>query len=235
MGHVAGDGRGYDQLYDGRRQPGPIVEVACWAHVRRKIYDVWKATGSATARTGVSMIDLMYEAEELGRGLPLEDRLDRRQVVRVGVDGFFNWAEDTMRRIPGKGALADAIRYAVKRRAALTRVCDDARLEADNNRAENCLRPAALGRKNFLFAGSDKGGERAAAIYTLIQTAGSTSSTRKAGCATCSPALPTDILPTASANSHRGPGAAKTHEQLPQQPDTPRARRSLCRNRELLA
>ena len=76
-----------------------------------------------------------------------------------------------MRRISGKGALADAIRYAVKRREALTRFCDDARLEADNNRAENCLRPVALGRKNYLFAGSDKGGERAAAIYTLIQTA----------------------------------------------------------------
>lgn len=59
----------------------------------------------------------------------------------------------------------------MKRREALTRFCDDARLEADSNRAENCLRPVALGRKNYLFAGSDKGGERAAAIYTLIQTA----------------------------------------------------------------
>ncbi|KHL24984.1 transposase [Croceibacterium mercuriale] len=171
-GFLQADGyAGYDQLYDGRRQPGPIYEVACWAHVRRKIYDVWKATDSITARTGVSLIDLMYEAEELGRGLPLEERLERRQVVRVGVDGFFNWAEDTLRRISNKGALADAIRYAVKRREALTRFCDDARLEADNNRAENCLRPIALGRKNYLFAGSDKGGERAAAIYTLLQTA----------------------------------------------------------------
>ena len=162
---------GYDQLYDGRRQPGSIVQLTCWAHVRRKVYDVWKAAGSTTARTGVSMIDLMYEAEELGRGLPRENRLERRRVVRVGVDGFFNWAEDTMRRISRKGALADAIRYAVKRRTALTRFCDVARLEADNNGAENCLRPVALGRKNYLFAGSDKGGERTAAIYTLIQTA----------------------------------------------------------------
>jgi hypothetical protein len=133
------------------------------------------------------MIDLMYEAEELGRGLPREDRLDRRKVVRVGVNGFFSWAEDTMRRISGKGALADAIRYAVKRREALTRFCDDARLEADNNRAENCLRPVALGRKNYLFAGSDKGGERAAAIYTSSRPPGSTSSTRKPGCAMCLP------------------------------------------------
>ncbi|WP_375270841.1 transposase [Sphingomonas sp.] len=117
------------------------------------------------------MIDVMHEAEELGRGLPLAERLDRRWVVRVGVNGFFNWAEDTMRRISSKAALADAINYAVKRREVLTRLCDDARLKADNNRAENCLRPVALGRKNYLFAGSDKGGERAAAIYTLIQTA----------------------------------------------------------------
>lgn len=171
-GFLQADGyAGYEQLYDECRQPGPIVEVACWAHVRRKIYDVWKGTGSTTARTGVSMIDLMYEMEELGRGLPLDERHDRRQVVKAAVNGFFNWAEDTMRRISGKGALADAIRYAVKRREALTRFCGDARLEADNNRAENCLRPVALGRKNYLFAGSDKGGERAAAIYTLIQTA----------------------------------------------------------------
>lgn len=171
-GFLQADGyAGYEQLYDGRRQPGPIVEVACWAHVRRKIYDVWKATGSTTARAGVKMIDAMYQMEELARGLPLDQRLDRRQVVRVGVNAFFNWAEDAMRSISAKSALADAIRYAVKRRAALTRFCDDARLEADNNRAENCLRPVALGRKNYLFAGSDKGGERAAAIYTLIETA----------------------------------------------------------------
>jgi len=171
-GFLQADGyAGYEQLYDGRRQPGPIVEVACWAHVRRKIYDVWKATGSTTARAGVRMIDAMYQMEELARGLPLEQRLDRRQVVKVGVNGFFNWAEDAMRGISAKGALADAIRYAVKRRAALTRFCDDAHLEADNNRAEDCLRPMALGRKNYLFAGSDKGGERAAAIYTLIETA----------------------------------------------------------------
>lgn len=117
------------------------------------------------------MIDLMYEAEELGHRLPREDRLERRQVVRVGVGCFFNWAEDTMHCISGKGALADAIRYALKLREALTRFCDDARLEADNSRAENCLRPVALGRKNYLLTGSDKGGERAAAIYTLIQTA----------------------------------------------------------------
>ena len=84
----------------------------------------------------------------------------------MGVDGFFNWADDTLRRISNKGALADAIRYAVKSREALTRFCDDARLEAGNNCAENCLWPIALGRKNYLL-----GGDRAAAIYTLIQTA----------------------------------------------------------------
>jgi hypothetical protein len=141
-GFLQADGyAGYEQLCDGRGQPGPIVEVACWAHVRRKIYDVWKATGSTTARAGVKMVDAMYQMEELARGLPLDQRLDRRQVVRVGVNGFFNWAEDAMRSISAKSALADAIRYAVKRREALTRFCDDARLEADNNRAENCLRP----------------------------------------------------------------------------------------------
>lgn len=206
-GFLQADGyAGYEQLYDGRRQPGSITEVACWAHVRRKIYDVWKATGSTTARTGGSMIDLMYEAEELGRGLPLEDRLERRQVVRVGVDGFFNWAEDTMCRISGKGALADAIRYAARRRAALTRFCDDARLEADNNRAENCLLPVALGRKTSSSPVPTRAASGPRRSTRLSRRLGSISSNRKPSCATCSPALPTVTLPTASANWHRGIG-----------------------------
>jgi hypothetical protein len=87
------------------------------------------------------------------------------------LDAFFAWAEATVTRLSAKSALAAAFRYAINRREALTRFVTDGRLEADNNIAENAMRAIALGRKNYLFAGSDTGGDRAAAIYTIIQTA----------------------------------------------------------------
>ncbi len=171
-GFLQADGYGgYDQLYDASRKPGTIVEVACWAHTRRKLFDEWKGTGSPTARVGIELIDAIYEAEALARGKPLDERTRLRSASRDGVEAFFKWADDTLRRVSAKSDLAKAIRYAVSRRVALTRFCDDGRLEPDNNRAENSLRGIALGRKNWTFAGSDKGGERAAAIYTLIETA----------------------------------------------------------------
>ena len=171
-GFLQADGYGgYDQLYDRGRSAGPIVEVACWAHSRRKLFDQWKGTGSATARTGVARIDAIYHAETSARGRPLAERTRLRAATRAAVDAFFAWADDVLRRLSAKSDLAKAIRYAVVRRAALTRFCSDGRLEPDNNRAENCLRGIALGRKNWTFAGSDKGGERAAAIYTLMETA----------------------------------------------------------------
>ena len=87
------------------------------------------------------------------------------------LDAFFAWAEATVTRLSAKSALAAAFRYAINRREALTRFVTDGRLEADNNIAENAMRAIALGRKNYLFAGSDTGGDRAATIYTIIQTA----------------------------------------------------------------
>ena len=171
-GFLQADGYGgYEQLYEGHRAAGPIVEVACWAHTRRKLFDEWKGNASPTARTGVELIDTIYHAERPARGQPLDERSRLRAASRDAVEAFFAWADNTLRGLPAKGDLAKAIRYALSRRAALTRFCDDGRLEPDNNRAENCLRGIALGRKNWTFAGSDKGGERAASIYTLIETA----------------------------------------------------------------
>lgn len=171
-GFLQADGYGgYEQLYDGSRAEGRIVEVACWAHTRRKLFDEWKGNTSPTARTGVELIDRIYHAERPARGRPLDERSRMRAASRDAVEAFFRWADDALRGLSTKGDLAKAIRYAVSRRAALTRFCDDGRLEPDNNRAENCLRGIALGRKNWTFAGSDKGGERAASIYTLIETA----------------------------------------------------------------
>ena len=171
-GFLQADGyTGYDQLYAGDRPAGVIVEVACWVHCRRKLFDEWKDTGSATAHAGVELIDAIYHAEAPARGQPLAERTRMRAASRIAVDAFFRWADEALNGLSTKGDLAKAIRYAVIRRAALTRFCDDGRLEPDNNRAENCLRGIALGRRNWTFAGSDKGGERAAAIYTLIETA----------------------------------------------------------------
>jgi len=87
------------------------------------------------------------------------------------VDAFFAWAEATVTKLSAKSALATAFRYAINRREALSRFVTDGRLEIDNNIAENGMRSIALGRKNYLFAGSDTGGHRAAAIYTIVQTA----------------------------------------------------------------
>ena len=171
-GFLQADGyAGYGQLYNGARPSGAIVEVACWVHCRRKLFDEWKDTGSATAHAGIKLIDAIYKAEAVARGLPLDERTQLRAASRTAVDAFFRWADEALDSLSAKSDLAKAIRYAVTRRIALTRFCDDGRLEPDNNRAENCLRGIALGRRNWSFAGSDKGGERAAAIFTLIETA----------------------------------------------------------------
>jgi transposase len=103
--------------------------------------------------------------------MPAQERVAIRDRAKPLLDGFFEWSEAMLRKLSAKSGLAEAFRYGLKRREALTRFLDDGRLEADNNRAENSLRGIALGRKNWQFAGSDKGGERAAAIYTIIETA----------------------------------------------------------------
>ena len=87
------------------------------------------------------------------------------------LDAFFAWAQAAERKLSARSELAEALRYIIKRRTALTRFATDARLEADNNIAENAIRGIALGRRNWLFAGSHSGGERAAAMYSILQTA----------------------------------------------------------------
>ena len=114
----------------------------------------------------------MYEIEEQIRGKPPDERRTVRQ-ARAGplLDELHRWLIDTVRTLPKKSELAGAIRYALSRWTALTRYRDDGRIEIDNTAAERALRSVALGRKNFLFLGSDSGGERAACMYTLIGTA----------------------------------------------------------------
>lgn len=163
---------GYEALYSpARAKPGPIIEVACWAHCRRKIFDVWQTTKSAVAKEALDRIAAFYEVEAKARGATPDERVQQRKQTAPLIDGFFDWATGMLAKLSAKSPLADAFRYALTRREALTRFLADGRLEADNNIAENAIRSIALGRKNYLFAGSDTGGDRAAAIYTIVQTA----------------------------------------------------------------
>ena len=149
-----------------------LTEAACWAHVRRKFYDIHLADASPMAQEALERIGALYGIEREIRGRPPEERRAVRQ-ARAGplLDAFHTWLHSTLAQVSAKSTLAGAIRYALARWAALTRYCDDGRIEIDNNAAERALRAVALGRKNYLFAGSDAGGERAAALYSLIGTA----------------------------------------------------------------
>ncbi len=158
---------GFDRLYGER-----IQEAACWAHVRRKFYDLHVALASPVAAEALERIGRLYQIEEPIRGrMPDERRTVRQARAGPELDLLHAWLHTTLTTLSKKSELAQAIRYALSNWIALTRYRDDGRLEVDNNAAERALRAVALGRKNWLFAGSDEGGERAAAIYTLIGTA----------------------------------------------------------------
>ncbi len=143
---------GFQGLYD--RADHPLSEAACWAHVRRKFYDFYLATDSPIAREALDRIQTLYQIEESIRGRPAPDRQTERQ-ARAGplLTALHRWLLDTVKQIGRKSELAGVIHYALTRWSALTRYCDDGRIEIDNNAAERALRAVALGRKNWLFAG----------------------------------------------------------------------------------
>ena len=159
---------GFDQLY----RPGKITEAACWAHVRRKFFDIHVANDSPIAAEALERISALYALEADIRGRGAQERARIRQ-ARAGplLEQLHAWLLATLPKLSKKSELAAAIRYALSRWSALTRYREDGRIEIDNNAAERALRAVALGRKNYLFAGADSGGERAAAIYSLIGTA----------------------------------------------------------------
>jgi transposase len=161
---------GFDRLYEDKDER--IREAACWAHVRRKFYEIYESNGSPVAAEALARIGKLYEIEEAIRGRTADERCTVRK-ARAGpeLEAIKAWFEATLAQVSTKSALAIAIRYALTRWAALVRYRDDGHIDIDNNAAERSLRAVALGRKNYLFAGSDAGGERAAAIYSLIGTA----------------------------------------------------------------
>jgi transposase len=165
---------GFERLYqrlDGNGN-AEIVEAACWAHVRRKFFDLHTLQGSGIAHEALQRIGALYGVEQSVRGKRPDERRRMRQVHAAPLlDQLKQFFEHTLSQTAKKSDLAGAIRYALTRWAALTRYLDNGVIEIDNNAAERALRSVALGRKNYLFAGSDAGGERAAAIYSLIGSA----------------------------------------------------------------
>lgn len=159
---------GFEQL----TTRGDVVLAACWAHARRKFYDMHQATGSPIAAEALRRIAELYAIEDGIRGRTVEERRQIRNIqTRPLIDAMKPWFEMELGRIPPGGGLAEAIRYALARWPALCRFIDDGRIELDNNAVERAIRPIALGRKNHLFAGSDGGGERWATVCSLIATA----------------------------------------------------------------
>jgi hypothetical protein len=158
---------GFAPLYaDGR-----IVEAACWAHARRKYYDVYVMDRSPTAHEALGRIGELYTIEREIRGQAPKDRLAaRRSRSAPLLEALQGWLRATHATLSVKSPLAGAIQYTLARWTALARYVEDGRIEIDNNAAERAIRALVLGRRNYLFAGSDAGGETAARLYSLIGT-----------------------------------------------------------------
>lgn len=168
-GIIHADGyAGFNELFAGNR----VVEAACWAHVRRKFFDVHAANGSPIAKEALERIGKLYELEKDIQGFePDHRRRERQKRSQPIATTLAAWADETRRKLSRKSELAAAFRYMRARWTALGRCFDDGRLALDNNPAERALRGVAIGRKNWLFAGSEAGGRRAAAMYSLIESA----------------------------------------------------------------
>jgi hypothetical protein len=177
---------GYKQLYLAGRQPGPIREAACWSHARRPFFAMAdieenarrKAAGkkdivlSPVAIEVVRRIDALFEIERSTNGKSAQERLDvRRALSRPLIEDLQVYMREQLAKLSRGNDLAKAINYVLKRWASFTLFLDDGRVCLSNNAAERGLRGIALGRKSWLFAGSDRGGQRAAAMYSLIITA----------------------------------------------------------------
>jgi transposase len=177
---------GYNKLYEADRRPGPIIEAGCWVHARRPFFvlaDIAtnvrrKAEGktagviSPLALEAVRRIDALFEIERSINGQSIERRQQARQELSAPlIADLEGWLHEHRPKLSRGNDLARAMDYVRKRWPAFTRFLDDGRVCLSNNAAERALRGIALGRKSWLFAGSDRGGQRAAALYSLIVTA----------------------------------------------------------------
>jgi transposase len=163
---------GFGELYDARRRPGAITEAACWSHARRKFFILADTAKAPLALEAVRRIDVIFAIEREINGLSADQRQATRKVrVAPIVADLEEWMRAERARLSRHAEVAKAMDYMLKRWPTFIRFLGDGRICLSNNAAERALRGIAIGRKAWLFAGSDRGGERAAAMYTLIATA----------------------------------------------------------------
>lgn len=163
---------GFNDLYTPARKPGPITEAGCWAHGRRKLYDLARLAHAPLAAEAVRRIDAVFDAERNINGLPAEQRLAvRRERVAPLARELETWMRAARAKMSRHADAAKAMDYMLRRWDSFARFLDDGRIDLTNNAAERALRGVALGRKAWLFAGSDRGGRRTAAMYSLVVTA----------------------------------------------------------------
>jgi transposase len=163
---------GFGELYEAKRQPAPITEAACWSHGRRKFFVLADTAKAPLALEAVRRIDEIFAIEREINALSAGERLAARKTRVVPLaENLEEWMRTERAPLSRHAEVAKAMDYMLKRWPAFTRFLDDGRICLSNNAAERALRGIALGRRSWLFAGSDRGGERAAAMYTLIATA----------------------------------------------------------------
>ena len=216
---------GYNGLYVARRKPGPITEAACWAHGRRKLFELADLQKAPIAIEAVRRIDKLLAIEREINGRPPDQRLTvRHQRSRPLVDALEKWLRAERKKLSSKAPLAKAMDYSLKRWAAFTRFLDDGRICMTNNAAERAVRGIAVGRRNWTFCGSDSGGQRGRHLHA--DRNGEVERRRSAcmGWLMPSPASPI-TRPSASTNCCRGTGKplASAAPKLLDQTDLPRA------------
>lgn len=151
--------------------PARVEEISCMAHARRKFFDIFAAVKSPIAKEAIERIGVLYQIETHIRGCSPEDRLAARQKHAVpALNALHAWMIETVSQLDSSSKLADAFNYSLKRWTELCRYTQDGRLEIDNSSAERSIRSMGIGRRNYLFFGSDSGGERAAIIYSLVES-----------------------------------------------------------------
>ena len=147
-------------------------EIACWAHARRKFFELHKANQSPIAHEALTRIGALYEHERTAKEMSTDERTVYRQAqTQAEAENLFAWLKKIRPQVSSNSSTGNAIDYLLRREASFLRFLEDGRYPIDNNAVENAIRPIALGRKNWLFAGSAKAGERAAAIMSLLATA----------------------------------------------------------------
>jgi transposase len=162
---------GFNELYDGARKPGPIVEASCWAHSRRKFFELAKLTKAPIALEAVRRINELFDIEREINGKPPDERKAMRQEKsKPLVEALEVWLREQRARVSARSDIGKAINYSLNRWASFIRFLADGRICLSNNAAERGLRGVAVGRRNWTFAGSDEGARRAAHVFTLIET-----------------------------------------------------------------